>query len=52
VDDNVRPAGCLSRRYEIDVARADRFSDDLANRSRVIREAAGLGKPPMEIASA
>jgi hypothetical protein len=30
---------------EIDVARTDGFRDDLANRSRVIREAAGRGKP-------
>jgi hypothetical protein len=37
---------------EIEVARTDGFRDDLANRSRVIREAAGRGKPPMETASA
>jgi hypothetical protein len=35
---------------EIDVARTDGFRDDLANRSRVIREAAGRGKPLMETA--
>ena len=33
---------------EIDVARTDGFRDDLANRSRVIREAAARGKPLME----
>jgi hypothetical protein len=37
---------------EIDVARTDGFRDDLANRSRVIREAAGRGKPLVETASA
>jgi integrase len=33
---------------EIDVARVDRFRDDLAARSRVIQEAAARGKPLME----
>jgi hypothetical protein len=37
---------------EIEVARTDGFRDDLPNRSRVIREAAGRSKPLMETASA
>jgi hypothetical protein len=35
---------------EIDVARTDGFRDDRANRSRVIRQAAGRGKPLMQTA--
>jgi hypothetical protein len=33
---------------EIDIARTDGFRDDLANRSRVIREAAGRRKRLMQ----
>jgi hypothetical protein len=34
---------------EIDVARVDRFRDELARRSRVIHKAAARGKPLMTI---
>jgi hypothetical protein len=37
---------------EIDVARTDGFRDHFANRSRVIREVAGRGKPLLETARA